>query len=138
MTNCQKFQMAAMALAEGETPPIARARIEEHVASCVVCHREIEQLGALGRMLDGQRRQIHEANIWPAIEQHLAPPRGHYALPALAVALAVYKLIEFVPDRDFGAWMQFVPLAIALAFFSFLRHNPFQINAGLRPEQEEQ
>lgn len=129
--TCEEARIGAMALADGEAPPISRAEIEAHLSACAECRREVEALAQIGRMLERQHRRQYDADLWPAIERRLEPARTRIFV-VLAAALLAYKLAVFVPDREFGLWVEIIPLAVAVVFFFALRENPFRVNAELR------
>ena len=137
--NCERVRIAAMALADGETSPLPRAAIEVHLAECAECRQELEELRALGRLWEAQSRQTHAVDLWPQVAGHLqirvGQPEKHRWLPALAALLVVFKLIEFIPNRSLGMWVQLVPLLLAAAIFAVARQNPFQIKTELRSQE---
>jgi predicted anti-sigma-YlaC factor YlaD len=135
--NCEDVRMSAMAAADGEAGPLPREAVREHVSSCEACRLAIAQMSAMNRALDSVQRQQSAPNLWPAIESRLANRSDSRALVLLAVLLAIFKIVEFAPARDFGTWLQLAPLIIATSVFAFLKQNPFQINAGLRHGGEE-
>ena len=139
--NCEEVRMAAMALADGETPPLSRTAIEEHLAGCADCRRELEELQAFGRLWQAQSRQIQTVDLWPKLEPRLPSlrrqPEGRVWLPALAASLVLFKLIELVPIHSLGIWVQLVPLLLAAAAFAAAGQNPFQIKTELRSQEEQ-
>lgn len=135
--TCEEVLMSAMAMADGEAGAVSREKVEEHAASCPECRAAIGQMLAVSAALDGMERPPLATDLWPSIEPRLPKRSGHRALFAMAVLLAVYKIVEFAPARDFGTWVQLAPLFIAAAVFAFLKENPFQINAGLAARGEE-
>lgn len=138
--NCEQVRIAAMALADGETPPLPRAAIEVHLSECAECRQELGELQALGRLWQAQSRQTHAVDLWPQVAGRLRSPIGqpekHRWLPTLAALLVVFKLIEFIPNRSLGMWAQLVPLLLAAAVFAVAEENPFQIKTELRSQEE--
>lgn len=138
--NCEQVRIAAMALADGESPPIPRAAIEAHLAECAECRQELGELQALDRLWQAQSRKTHAVDLWPQLVDQLQSPirqpEKRPWLPALAALLVVFKLIEFVPNRSLGVWAQFVPLLLAAAVFALAGQNPFQIKTELRSQEE--
>ena len=96
--TCEEYRLAAMALADGETPPASRAAIEAHVAACEGCRREIEQLHELARMWQGQTRSNYNVDLWPEIQGRLERPKRRW-LPPLVVLLVLFKLADFIVDQ---------------------------------------
>ena len=127
--NCEHFRIAAMALADGETPPLPRAAIEVHLGECAECRRELGELQALGRLWQARSRQTHAVDLWPQVADRLQSPIGQPEkrrwLRTLAGLLVVFKLIEFIPNRSLGMWAQLVPLLLAAAAFVLAGQNPF-------------
>ena len=54
----------------------------------------------------------------------------------LGVLLFGYRIVELIPDRDFGLLFKLVPVLFVIATFSYLRENPFKINSDLKLEGE--
>jgi len=138
--NCEQVRIAAMALADGEAPPLPLTFIEAHLAECAECRQELGELEALGRLWEAQSRQTHAVDLWPQVAGRLQSPVGqpekHRWLPTLAALLVIFKLIEFIPNRSLGIWAQLVPLLLAAAVFAVAGQNPFQIKTELRSEEE--
>ena len=134
--RCEEWRMAAMALSDGETPPAPRAAIVAHLAACEGCQQEIGQLHELARIWQGQRRPEYDVDLWPKIQGRLERPKRHW-LPLLVVLLVIFKLADFAPDRQFGLWVQLVPMLMAGAVFAKLRQNPFQIRTELTFRENE-
>ena len=138
--NCEDVCIAAMAIADGERSQFSSAQIEAHLSVCLDCSREVEQLKSQSDLLNSLQRRRQTEQIWPDIERVLpdAPPAGATSRLSpfllLGLLLLTYKLVEMIPDRDFGAWFKLVPLLFVIALFSYLRENPFKINAELRLE----
>jgi hypothetical protein len=128
--RCEECRLAAMALADGETPPVSQVAIEAHLAGCEGCREEIEHLHELGRIWQGQGRPNYDVDHWRQVQGRLGRPKRHL-LPLLVVLLVIFKLADFVPDRNFGLWVQLVPVLMAGAVFAALRQNPFQIKTKL-------
>lgn len=145
--NCQEIQLAAMALMDCEEPPLSLSEIEAHLATCLACQHELKDLQDLARLWSSQARRTYAADVWQQIAGSLPPlpskplirhsPWGERRwLPVLVLALIVFKLFEFFPDRRFAIWFQFLPLLIAAAMFPLLGQNPFQIKRELPSHTE--
>jgi predicted anti-sigma-YlaC factor YlaD len=128
--RCEEFRLAAMALAEGETPSVPEPAIQAHLAVCEACRRETEQLRETGLMWQGQLRIDYEVDLWPKIQDRLRG-RERYWLALLIVLLAVFKLTDLVPDGSLSLGERFVPVLLTAAIFAVLRQNPFQIETKL-------
>jgi predicted anti-sigma-YlaC factor YlaD len=141
--NCESVCMAAMAIADGYQPELSSDQIEAHLASCSECRREVGQLRVLSSLLDAQERRQRTENLWQQVERRLpvakpAPStsRAWYPFTLLGVLLLGYRIVEMVPDHDFGFLFKLVPVLLVIAAFIYLRENPFKIDAGLRLEGE--
>jgi hypothetical protein len=137
--NCESVCMAAMALADGYQAEVSAEQIEAHLADCADCRQELSQLRALATLLAGQKRQQQSEHIWAGIVRRLpdAPQNGSQTwqpFALLGVLLLGYKLVEMIPDRDFGLLFKFVPILFVVAAFGYLKENPFKINANLKLE----
>lgn len=134
--SCEEWRVAAMALADGETPPVSRAAIEAHLATCHGCRRAIEELQALARTWAGQRRPDYHVDLWPAIHDRLGRPKRRW-LPTLVVLLVIFKLADLLTDTSLALWVQVVPVLMAAAAFAALRQNPFRIQTDLGLKEAE-
>lgn len=141
--NCETVCMAAMAMADGYISELSSDRIEAHLADCSDCRREVGQLRALCSMLDAQERRERTGNVWQHVERRLPDAvavrrTSPVWLPFmfLGVLLLGYRIVEMVPDRDFGFLVKLVPVLFVIAAFGYLRENPFKIDSELRLEGE--
>jgi len=140
--NCQEVQLAAMALMDGEEPPLSLSDIEAHLAICAACQHKVKGLQELARLWSSQSRRACPVDVWPQIAGSLPPLRSHSAwserrwLSVLVLALIVFKLFEFIPDRRLAIWVQLLPLLIAAAVFPLLGQNPFHIKTELPSHKE--
>jgi predicted anti-sigma-YlaC factor YlaD len=141
--NCENVRMSAMAIADGEQPPLAASEVALHVNECAACRLEVEQLGVTARLLDAQERRSHGEDLWPLIEPRLAvaasgkrAKREWVFLLMLALVVPAYKILALVPDREFSPAVKLVPLAVALVVFALIRENPFRIKTNLQFEGE--
>ncbi len=141
--DCEIVCMAAMVRADGYVSELSPDRIKAHLAACADCRREVEHLRALSSLLDKQERRPRTENVWKRIEPRLplAPARQRtspvfYPFILLSGLLLGYRLIQMIPDRDFGFFFKLVPVLFVIAAFSYLRENPFKIHPELRLEGE--
>jgi predicted anti-sigma-YlaC factor YlaD len=140
--NCESVRMAAMANADGYAT-LSPDEIEAHTKNCPDCRMEIAQLRTLSSLLDTQKRQQHVVDSWASVAARLpvvrpeesAETQRHLFL-LLGLLLLSYRLFEIVPDRDLDWLFKFLPIILVVAVFSYLRENPFKINAELRLEGE--
>ena len=134
--TCEEWRVAAMALADGEMPPVSRAAIETHLLTCDGCRRVIEELQELARTWEGQQRPDYSVDIWNAIHDRLGRPKRHW-LSMLVVLLVIFKLADLVTDTSLALWVQVVPVLMAAAAFAALRQNPFRIQTDLALKEAE-
>ena len=97
----------------------------------------------LANLLDAQERRERTENVWQRVEKQLpdaAPAQSTstawHPFVFLGVLLLGYRMVEMIPDRDFGFIFKLVPVLLVIAAFSYLRENPFKINSELRLEGE--
>ena len=138
---CEKIQVSAMAILDGEAPQLPEKDINKHLESCADCRLELEQQKQAAGLLDGQNRRIFaediSSRIAVAIEEAEAGPKQPANVPAfviLCLFLLAYKIIEVLPAVTPGVALKMMPLLVILLFFSLLKQNPFTINQNLRLE----
>jgi anti-sigma factor RsiW len=135
--NCESVRVAAMALADGETPPLRSEEIETHLLICERCSEEIQQLRATNQLLSSQKRLIPEANLWPLVNERLqasapsAPLLRWRVLLLFALPLFGYKILLLIFQASPSLWSKLVPVILVTAVFIYLRVNPFKINCEL-------
>jgi len=132
--------MAAMAIADGQYSELSSQQVEEHLAGCDDCRVEIGQLRTLTNLLDKQKRRERNESVWPQVKAQLPDAQSNrqswYPFLLLGVLLIGFRIVELVPDRDFGFLFKLIPIPLAIAAFSLLKENPFKINYELRLEGE--
>jgi anti-sigma factor RsiW len=135
--NCEIVRVAAMALADGETPTLRSEEIETHLLICDRCSEEIQQLRATNQLLSSQKRLIPEANLWPMVDERLkasvssAPLLRSRVLLLFAIPLFGYKILLLIFQASPSFWSKLVPVILVIAVFGYLRSNPFKINFDL-------
>jgi anti-sigma factor RsiW len=107
--HCEDVREDLVAYLDGELSDGARARVQEHVATCLACRREIERLTRLAAWVGALPRVEPAADfderMWQRLETDgaaMAHRRAwrpaRWSLPALAaaaaVALALYSSLE--------------------------------------------
>src|SRR5687768_12216106 len=96
--ECEAVRVAAMAIADGEMPPLSREQIRDHLEVCAACRGCVDQ--PFGRLLPAwARRQRHDFVVWPAVRTRLAeaavvqrPPTVRWPaawLPGVSVSVAL-------------------------------------------------
>ena len=140
--TCEKACEAAMAVFDGGPSELSLAAIENHVAICPTCGRDIEHLESLATWLRQQERRQQTVDLWPVIRRELdqreygARRSGLRTFVLLTVLLPVYRLVEMVPQVEIGSLFKLIPVLIVIGVFCYLRENPFKINPLLRLEGE--
>jgi hypothetical protein len=141
--DCENVCMAAMTVEDGYAAGLSADQIEAHLTECANCRREVQQLRALHSLLDAQKRRQPTENVWRHIEELLpdalpvqSTSQAWYPFIILGLLLLGYRLGEMIPDRHFGFSFKLVPVLFVIAAFTYLKENPFKINAELRLEGE--
>ena len=141
--NCEAVRMSSSAAADGFRGSLEPAQLEDHLAQCGDCRREVERLGGLMRLLDSQKRRVSSDQLWRGIEARLAAQtpatsasRDLRLLVPTGVVLLAYKLFEQVAVHKTAFPMKLVPLLLVIALFALLKENPFRINAELKVKGE--
>jgi anti-sigma factor RsiW len=137
--SCEKICLAAMAVADGEKPPIPASDIEFHLAQCARCRSEVGQLKSVIDLLDGQDRREQTASVWGGVAETLKRRNEARAAPdhwpwflLLGLFLAGCRIVVAVSDLEPGLWVKLAPLLLVIAVFGLLRENPFKVNPGLQ------
>ena len=89
-----------------------------------------------GDLFEKQTRRELKPNLWAAIEKRIEPKKSLGLKPFvfLGVFLIIYKLLEMLPERDFGFAFKIVPLVLVVVLFVFIKENPFKINTEMTLE----
>ena len=140
--SCESIRVAAMALADGETPPLRPEEIEAHLLTCNHCREEVEELRATNQLMSSQKRLLPEANLWPLVNERLQTSASSAlwfrwrVLLLFAVPLFGYKILLLVFQASPSVWSKLVPVILVIAVFGYLRSNPFRINCELTLQGE--
>ena len=109
MNRCEEMQMAVMAIADGESPPIDRAEVERHLAECTVCGRAVgdwkkvaARLGGVGLgHLDRQHSilvvRLDFFRVYGGRQRNHAAELTIAALDAMIVPAFLFALVFFLP-----------------------------------------
>ena len=139
--NCEDFIIQKFALLDGEKPDLPEAEINAHLAACENCRREIEQTQSAILLLQSHERRDQNADLWAAVEKRIGAENesvftvGWQPFALVGALLVTLKLLEMIPERDFGWMLKLVPFVVIAALFGFLKENPFKINTALIPEK---
>lgn len=135
--NCEDVLIQKSAMLDGEKAEFSAGQINAHLETCENCRREIEQMENTILLLSGQERRGQNADLWSAIENRIGAENEKSTIltwqPFVLVGafLVVYKLLEMIPERDFGWALKIVPFILVAALFGLLKENPFKINSEL-------
>ena len=131
--NCEDLLMAMMARLDGEDTEVSAEHARLHLAECAGCRQEFEQMQITDNLLKRQTRREQDADLWSAIETQIEAKTQTNWQPFvfLGIFLVAYKLLEMLPEDEFGLWFKIVPLVFVIALFGFLKENPFKINTEL-------
>jgi predicted anti-sigma-YlaC factor YlaD len=135
--DCESVCVAAMALADGEESSFGAEEIELHLLKCEACRGEIEQMSATSQLLNSQKRLTKPANVWPIVSERLhatneSTRRFRWRVLLLfAIPLFGYKLFILILNAAPSLWAKLVPVILMIAIFTYLKVNPFKINAEL-------
>lgn len=130
--------MAWSAMRDGHRGSLDAAQLEDHISTCDDCRSNVERLGELMQLLDGQKRQVLTGQLWSSIEGRL-PERSRSAnssrdlrlLVPIGAVLLAYKLFEQLADGNTALLIKIVPLLLVIVVFGVLKENPFRINPEL-------
>jgi predicted anti-sigma-YlaC factor YlaD len=141
---CEAVRLSALAIRDGETPPLPKAQIQAHLRECPDCRREVAEQSDIAGLLAAQKRRSQDEPVWPAIASRLASmaagpgERANLAwLVLLGCALVIYKAAVLCVGMSLG-WsaIKVLPLALAWAVFRGLKANPLQLSSAPRIEGE--
>ena len=139
---CEEIQLAAMALADGEKAAISPSEIEEHLAGCSECRRELEGMEVLRRLFEQQRRPEHTEELWPVIAPKLSKPaRSSGAAAIWPYALLVFVLLvgrglAWATDGITGLSVRLLLVLFTVTLFWLRQENPFVLNPQLTIENQ--
>jgi anti-sigma factor RsiW len=144
-TGCHDIRMKIGELVDGELPGAVRNSVEEHLASCEACRRELDGLKTLTRRLAGQTQVTAPAGLWTAVENRLdrrtdSPTRPaprtrpgvlRFASRALAAAAVLVLVVGFGWLAVSGPW-QARAAAAHIDFRPLLERADGDIAAGIQ------
>ena len=136
---CERIRMSAMAIRDGETPPLPEQEVSMHLESCADCRLEIDQQKQAMEFLDGRSRRVFAQDVWPEIAAAMETTKAGRRQPAsvlpfvvLCLFLLAHKIIEVLPSVTAGVLIKLAPVAVLVLFFALIKQNPFQINENLQ------
>lgn len=139
---CERIRISAMAVRDGESPPLSEREIGKHLESCAECRLAIEQQEQAAGLLGGRSWGVFAHDVWPGIaaalqDSKLRPARSPNvaAFVVLCLFLLAHKVVEVLPSVTAGVTVKLIPVGVLVLFFTLLKQNPFQINPNLgRPQ----
>lgn len=133
--NCEDILIQKSALLDSEKADFSDEQIAVHLETCENCRREVGQMENTIFSLNRQERKVQNVDLWSAIEKQIetetAPATNRQWFILLGAFFIVYKLVEMLPERDFGWTLKLVPFVLVATLFGFLKENPFKINTEL-------
>ena len=133
--NCEDILIQKSALLDGEKADLSAEEINAHLESCENCRQEAARMENAVLLLNKQERRKIDTDLWSAIENRIesqsATETNWQPFILLGAFLVVYKLVEMLPERDFGLALKIVPFVLIAVIFGFLKENPFKINTEL-------
>lgn len=141
--DCEQIRIAATARDDGYVSAIPDEQIDEHLAECDGCRKELEALRMMSALLQSHQRRRSTEDLWQTVSSRLlntAPThisaQGWYPFLALGMILIAHRLFDLIPDRDPGVLFKLLPMLFVVVVFTYLRENPFKINVALKLEGE--
>lgn len=136
--TCENVLMIKMAELDGEEIEISAEGINLHLESCENCRVSFEQMFAMDNLLKMQERREYKTDIWSEIESKIMPKTvsilNFKPFVLIGVLLIAYKLLDLIPEQDFGFIFRLLPLVLIIGLFVLLKENPFKINTEIAQE----
>ena len=141
-SRCDEVRMATLARLDGERPHLTPAEIDAHAASCDSCGAALADLTALHASLEREDYERLNVDLWPAIQQGLAPVPSHRAgeiraLFGLTAALVAWRLAQLLLDWPAPVVNSIVPLALVVVVLRWLTGDPFAIQSSSQLREQE-
>ena len=134
--SCDEFQMAALAVLDGEVAPIADEEINAHVANCEVCAAALAGFTALNATMARVSYDQPGVDLWPTIRASVAPApkrqaaRDMLVIVGLALALGGWRLAQLLVDLPAPVVNSTVPLALVIVVLWRFVGDPFAIQVS--------
>lgn len=134
--SCDQFQMAAMALLDGEVTPLAAEEIRAHVSNCVVCGAALADLTSLKTAMARVNYGQPGVNLWPAIRASVAPvpqrqaARERRVIVGLALALGAWRLAQLLIELPAPVVNSTLPFAVVVVVLWRFVGDPFAIQVS--------
>ena len=135
--TCQDYKDLMMAYLDNELDAEQRRAFEQHLASCAVCSRELEEFKKLKQLTDNVTLVEPEDRIWQqywgGIYNRIERNLGWILFSVAAILMTIYggfKLIEeIIKDQTVGVLLKVALLALigglAILFVSVLRERVY-------------
>jgi len=134
--SCDEFQMAAMAVLDGEVATLAADEIDAHVSNCDVCGAALAGLTSLNTAMTHVSFDGPAVDLWPTIRASVAPAakrqtaRDMRVIVGLAMAIGGWRLAQLLVDLPAPVVNSTVPLVlVVLALWRFVG-DPFAIQVS--------
>jgi hypothetical protein len=134
--SCDEFQMAAMALVDGEAAPMAADEIHAHVVNCEVCTTALAGITSLNAAISRVSYERRDVDLWPTIRASIAPapkpdaPRDMSMIVGLATALGAWRIAQLLVDLPAPVVNSSVPLALVVVVLWRFVGDPFAIQVS--------
>ena len=136
---CEKVQLSAMVILDGEIPPLSVKELDEHLKSCADCRRELEQQKVVIGLLEEQSRRLITEDVCSRVAATIEESRvklnsrqGLGLFIVLGLILLAYKIIEVLPNFTTGLVIKMIPIVSVFVFFLLLKQNTFKVNKNLK------
>ncbi|MBI4208334.1 MAG: zf-HC2 domain-containing protein [Deltaproteobacteria bacterium] len=108
-SDCKNYSEKLSEYLEGDLILVEEKAIEEHLAGCSGCQKDLKDLRGLLHSLESLRGEAVSRQLWPAIHAKLHPPSrgwslGWHLIPRPVLALAAVLLAVVI-----GLWFQDFP-----------------------------
>lgn len=134
--SCDEFQMAAMAVLDGEVAALAPDEINAHVSNCDVCGAALAGLTSLNVGMARVRLDEPDVDLWPTIRASVVPAptrqgaRDLTVIVGLAMAIGGWRLAQLLVDLPAPVVNSTVPLALVVVVLWRLVGDPFAIEVS--------
>jgi predicted anti-sigma-YlaC factor YlaD len=135
---CEKVQMSAMAIRDGEAPLLSKEDISEHLKSCADCRNELKRQETVSRLFSELMRRSYTEDIWPtvaaAIKESAASRNTNaelFVFGLFGFVLLVCKIAEVLPGITPVLAIKLLSLVAVFVFFAIIKQNPFSLSLHL-------
>lgn len=101
--------------ADGELSPADTLRVEQHLAGCTECTRELSLIRSITEALQRLSAQPARHSMWLTIERRISSPLGWSLLVAGATVWVILGLMEWFRGELTLEWLATTAIGIGLA-----------------------